>query len=540
MKTFEADNTRYPGLPRATMNVTALPPQAIAASGNTDEGILAAAVDLYVNVVDSRTGRPYHDRPLSDVADGAVHLAAAKCNGLATKYSSACEEQAGELEAEAKAHLVEAVDNIEDCARIFDEPLTGPDGEITNGRKIQETQQKDEMLAKERSSEGDSRHTQRAWENAWRLIAATILGFLDVLLLWKPLLNLSMDADSGNVFRWSIGLGLAGLQILGIEWAARSYVEAERISVDRRGALGDYNRPLKAGFTGGTRKPPDLDELVEADARTAHAYRWLILIATLIGTIGGARVAFLARRADLASYEAALFGTIIGLMIGGLVVQMARLYCRGNLLGDRLEAERDAIAELDERIQQARDVVVGCRESAAAAVERADGFVDRAQEIRELTVKDYLVAVSLAWTWFGLPTAQLDEDAFRQRAVPVHVDTSDGRNRVRAMLDKVNQWLAEPPIASAPDPKPTLMPGEGPGTGTELVPVAFPHRPPDDGRNHYVGNRPIEPPEQPAPPHLWMLTGAMVTIAATLVAAFVLPAAAPTDSAAPGHSVVSE
>jgi hypothetical protein len=540
VKTFEDEIPDYPGLPRGAMEMMDLPPQAVASAGMTDEGVFAAGVDLYLNVVDPRTGKPYHDRPLADVAEGAFHIAAAKCKALATQFSSGCEERATELEAEAKSHLVEAVDNIESCARIWDEPLTGPDGEITSGRKIRKTQEQDEVLARERSAEGDSRHTERLWENAWRLLAATMLGLLDVLLLWKPLLNLSMDGNSGNVFRWAIGLGLAGLQVLAIEWAARTYVNAERSSVDRRGALGDFNRPLKEGFLDPGRKVPEHKDLLEADSRMAHAYRWLVLVATFIGVIGGARVAFLARRAQLESYEAALFGTIIGLLLGGLVVQMARLYCRGNLLGDRLRAEREAIAELDDRIQHARGVVVECRESAAISVETADALVDRAKEIRERTVEDYLVAVRLAWTWFGLPQSNVDSAEFKLLAMPEHADTSTGRGHVRALLNKVNQWLAEPPIASVPEPVAALAAAEEGKPGTALVRNAGPHTPPGGGRNQIHGiRRRIEPPEQPVPPHLWMLVGALTTVAATLVAAFLLPAPDETEALAPAHSMVS-
>lgn len=552
MPTFEQELPEYHGLPRGSIEVADLPPQALAAAGMNDEGVFAAAVELYVNVIDPRTGVPYHDQALPDVAEGATRIAASKCRGLATRFSSGCEERATELEAEAKSHLVEAVDNIESCTRIWDEPITGPDGEITTGRRIKESQQRDELLAKERSAEGDSRHTERLWEGAWRLIAASLLGLLDVLLLWKPLLNLSLDGDSGNVFRWAIGFGLAGLQVLGIELSSRAYVRAERTSADRRGALGDFNRPLRSGFVDVRRQAPELGEIVDADARMSHAYRWLVAVAAFIGVIGGVRVAFLARRAQLESYEAALFGVIIGLILGGLVVQIARLYCRGNLLGDRLQAERDAITELDDRIQEAHGVVTECRENAAAAVDSADACVDRAGKIRRMTVDDYQVAVRLAWTWFGLPQAALDTDEFERLAMPDHVDTSAGRAHVRAMLDQVNRWLAKPPVASAPEPVAVLPAAVQDGdnrTGTELVRNVVPHQPPAEGERHnkWYGTQLIEPPKYPAPPHVWMLLGAVATVAATLVAAFVLPAPETTESmspstspsTSPGHSLVS-
>ena len=90
----------------------------------------------------------------------------------------------------------------------------------------------------------------------------------------------------------------------------------------------------------------------------------------------------LGKRAGLTIFEAALFGTIVGLILGVLVVLMARLYCRGNLLGDRLRAEREAMDELNEKIQFARDEVASERENALAALaERRLRFVEALLEL---------------------------------------------------------------------------------------------------------------------------------------------------------------
>jgi hypothetical protein len=500
-----------------------LPPQAPAALSTTDKGVWSTAVNLYKNAIDLRTGKAYNDRPLADVAEGSVRLAASACHSLAIDYTSASERQIETLEVRAATHLASAIDHIEHTDVIMTEPLVGPDGEIIDAQILQALHRKDERLARERSAEGDSRHTEQTWASGWRILASTLLGLLDVLLLWKPLLNLSFESSSGSVFRWAIGGGLAALQVLGIEWSARVYVAAERLSVDRRGAIGDYNRPLKTGRVVGNAPPPERDALVEADQRTAHAYRGLVLIAAFIAIIGGVRVAVLARRAALTNWEAALFGVIIGLILGVLVIQMARLYCRGNLLGDRLRAESEALAVLNEKIQHARGVIAGERESALEALAAADLVCGQADRIRDRTVADYWSAVKLAWIWFGLPYTSLNYDAFVREARPEVVDTAATRDELREKLAKVNQWLGNrPTMFTVRPPAPQLgagVPTDSPDPNTRFMPL---QRPKGD-ELVIVGPRTVDMPTEPQPPHMWMLIGAGLTVVATLVTALLAP-----------------
>jgi hypothetical protein len=509
----------YPGLPQGAFYAAKLPPQASAAASTTDKGVWSTALNLYVNVVDPDTGRTYNGQPVNDVAEGTVHLAAATCRGLATQYSETSETKASGLEGQATKHLTEAVDHIENCSGILDEPLVGPDGEVINGWRLQAIKREDEELARERSKEGDSRHTEEPWATAWRMLAATLLGLLDVLLLWKPLLNLSFESSSGSVFRWAIGTGLAGLQILGIEWAARTYVNKERVSVDRRSAMGDYNRSLKEGRVTSDRPAPDRSELVDADTQLTHAYRALVAIAAFIAIIGGVRVAVLGRRTGLEIYEASLFGAIVGLILGGLVVQMARLYCRGNLLGDRLRIEREAVAGLHERIQYARGRVAEERENALAALLAAEALSDEANRIRHRTTEDYWRAVQLAWTWIGLPQGNLDYETFKQEALPESANRQESRSDLHDRLDRVNQWLADRPNVFEQEQVMALLPAREGSGDTEYQPLL----PPADGQLVIYGPRLVDVPVKPAPPHSLMLAGAVVAVVATVATAFLAP-----------------
>ncbi|SEF36584.1 hypothetical protein SAMN05421837_1113 [Amycolatopsis pretoriensis] len=515
----------YPGLPKGTFHVADLPRPAAMALGTTDEGVWTAAAATYLTVIDPATGKPDNDRPLADAAAGAARTAAAACHAQALEYSAPTDDRAAEQDLEAAKHLAEAVDTIEHASGLLNDPVTGPDGEKIDGRQIQVIHHQDQQLARQRSAEGDSRHTQRSWEKAWRILASTLLGVMDAILLWKPLLNLSFTSGSENALRWAIGLGMVSLQVLAIEWAARTFVSAERASVDRRGAAADYNRPFQRGRMGPERPAPTTDEIAEADRQYSHAYHWLVGVAAAVAMIGGVRVAWLARQADLPIYEAVLFGIVIGPILGCVVVQMARLYCRGNLLGDRLEIERAAIDEITGRIKRAQGRVAAEREAAHNALIAAEKLTNHADTLRQRTFTDSLRAVELAWTWFGLPPADLDHAEFERRAVPEVEDTGVRRVDLRSRLDLVNNWLANrDSIFTVPAP-----PGERTAVaelsaGESGRETALPGRQKKD-ELIILGPAPVDIPDRPKPPHRLMLIGAVMTAVVTLTTAWLAPVA---------------
>lgn len=524
MKMSKTTIPDYPGLPQGAFHADNTPRQALAALGSVDPGVWTAAVSTYVNVVDPQTSQTYHGQPIEDAASGTIPLTAASCRSLAVKYSTDIDKQVTDLEVSAATRLATAVDHIEHATSLLDEPITGPDGETSSGRRLQAVQRVDEELARQRSAEGDSRHTEESWATGWRILAATLLGALDILLLWKPLLNLSFEGSSGSVFRWAIGIGLTGLQVLAIEWCARQYVNTERTSVDRRGAVSDYNRPLKTGRIVADRPTPTVEEIDEADRHMAFAYKALVIVASFIAAIGGVRVAVLGKRATLSIFEAALFGVIVGLILGVLVVLMARLYCRGNLLGDRLRAERDAMDELNEKLQFTRDAVATERENALAALADADLLSATAARIRTQTVADYWRSIQLAWTWFGLPHSQLDFASFEREALPDLTDSEPIRAELRMKLDRVNAWLADRPTVfdHAPAmalPHATTATPEPAAEAAKFTPLMQPR----DGQLVISGPQPIELSPVPDPPHTWMFVGMAFTVVAVIVTAVLSP-----------------
>ncbi|WP_290056795.1 hypothetical protein [Amycolatopsis solani] len=513
----------YPGLPKGTFREKDLPRPAVIALGIADEGVWSAAVETYLSVIDPDTGKPDHDRPLADAAASAVHNAAATCQAVALDYSARSDDRAAAQEVEAAKHVAEAVDVIEYAGGIMHETVTGPDGEKLNGWRIQAIHQRDEALARQRSSEGDARHTQHGWEKSWRLIAAALLGAMDALLLWKPLLNLSFEGSADNTFRWAIGAGMVALQVLAIEWAARTFVNAERQSVDRRSAAGDHNRPLTSRRLLGDEAAPSTDDIAEADQQYSQAYNILVGVAALVALIGGVRVAWLGRQADLPFYEATLFGIAIGLILGCVVVQMARLYCRGNLLGDRLRIEGEAIDAIEARFKRARDRISGEREAAHNALAAAEVLTNHAATLRDLTLADYRRAVELAWTWFGLPPGDLDHEEFTRRAQSVVKEPTAKHDALLTRLDIVNKWLAErgSPFTQTAAHQHQLT---GEPVGEQREPVT-PVRRPAGNQVVIIGRALVEIPERPKPPHRLMLAGVVVTAIATITTAWLAPAA---------------
>lgn len=526
MKMSKTTMPDYPGLPQGAFHAENTPRQALAALGSVDPGVWTAALSAYMNVVDPQTGQTYHGQPIEEAASGVIPLTAASCRSLAVKYSTDIDKQVTDLEVTAATRLATAVDHIEHATGLLDEPITGPDGETISGRRLQAVRQVDEELARQRSAEGDSRHTEESWASGWRILAATLLGALDILLLWKPLLNLSFESSSGSVFRWAIGIGLTGLQVLAIEWCARQYVNAERVSVDRRGAVGDYNRPLRTGRIVSNRPTPTLEEVDEADRHMSFAYKVLVALATFIAAIGGVRVAVLGKRAALSIFEAALFGVIVGLILGVLVVLMARLYCRGNLLGDRLRTERDVMDELNEKLQFTRDAVATERENALAALADADLLSATAARIRTQTVADYWRSIQLAWTWFGLPHSQLDFASFECEALPELTDSEPIRTDLRMKLARVNEWLADRPTVFDHTPAMALPHAASAAPEPAAGSARFtPLMQPRDGQLVISGPRPVDLPPVPEPPHTWMFVGVGFSVLAVILTAVLSPSA---------------
>ncbi|MBB5892316.1 hypothetical protein [Kutzneria kofuensis] len=505
----------YPGLPPGAFFAEHLPPVAIATKGGIDDGVWSAAVNLYLTVIDPTTGKPYHGHALEDVARGGVGVAAVTCQGLATKYSANSDEQATNRELAVAKHLAEAVEHSQIADGVLNEPLTGPDGGVLDGLQLQQLHREDEELARQRVQEGDSRHTERPWPGSWRVLATMLLGGLDLVLLWKPLLNLSFEASSGSVFRWLIAAAATGLQVFGIEWSARTFVKAERVCVDRRAAAGDYNRMLRTKPA--ARSAPSAPQIAEAEQHLAHAYWLLVLVATFVAMIGGVRIAVLARLADFVSLQAVLYGAPIGLILGLAVVLMARMYCRGNLLGYRLAKERKALAVLTNRHRYAIGVVSAARQRAITALNDARTHSEHAEGLREKTLNDFRAAVQLGWSWLGLPEADLDLVEFGTRATPPS-PVQNNRADLADRLDKVNDWLAKrPSVVNGTPPSPT------PGAPQLMAAPHVPLDQPGGGRAMVISKRGVDLPTSSAPPYLLMLAGAAAVVLATVVTAFVTP-----------------
>lgn len=510
---------RYASTDEGRFRPQELPRQAVTAEGGIDVAVWSGAMNLYLSTIDPDTGSPYSDRPLVVSARAAVQSTASSSRAQAIKLSAETDEKAAMQEKQAAKHLRNAADEIEQISGILDEPVIGPDGGVTDARQIYLVHQQDLELARRRSAEGNSRHTQQNWKATWRLLAVSFLGIMDATLLWAPLLNLTFEGSPDNMFRWAIALGMVSLQVLAIEWSVRSFIGAERSSVDRREAAVDYNRPFKSGGTG--RWPaPTVDDILDADRNFADAYRLLVCIAAAIGVLGGVRIAWLARQADLPIYEAGIFAVVVGLVWYAWVWQLAQLFCRGNLLGDRLWVEREVIDEISGRIRKAQGKIAEEREKASSALAESDSLATEAQSMRHRIMAENWRAVELGWAWLGLPLEDLNRDDFEREALPSVEEASlKARDELIRRLDRVNAWLSNRTAIFTANATNALNSPEIADT-TESN-QKFPLRSELGGRAvTFSALQPLEVPEKPAAPYQWMLSGVTLIIGATALAAF--------------------
>lgn len=502
----------YAGLRGGEFDQRNLPRRIALARSVNQDNVWATAIGMYINLYDPVTDQPHREAGIADAAVGLLEKQTSMCEQLAIENSATCDAIATKRLDAASAATVLAVEHIENANSIMDERSPGPDGTLITGNEIEAAQRADEAIAKQRAGEGDTRHLQSAVPSAWRVIAALTLAVIDIALLWKPLLGLGAQLTSAAVLNWSIGIGMAVLQTVFVEWAMRAYVEAERASVDRRGAARDFNRAVSADPRT-TMTAPTRDDLETADRRMSSMFRALLVVAGLVAVLGGVRVAILTRRAMLEVWEAALYGSVIGIIIGGAIILMARVCCRGNALGERLRVEREAMAEYEDKWTTAKATVAGLRQDALHDLNRSKAAADRADDYRRRTVKDYWSAVMLAWIWFQLPTDTLDRENFEQRSTPPSAADESRSTLVSGHLATVNQWLEDrrsrTPVAAL---------AQGPETPVDQQPInSYANR-----RDVLVRDGRIDVPDERGLPALPIVAAAVVTVVAATVTAFVI------------------
>lgn len=242
-----------------------------------------------------------------------------------------------------------------------------------------------------------------------------------------------------------------------------------------------------------------------------------------MGVIAVSRVAFLSRGAGQSIAEATLFGAVVGLILGGLVLLLGSVACRGNRLGDRLQAGAAVIAGIESRVQEGEQRVGAERDAARTELTAAEDARAQANDTREWVIGEYRQAVLLATGWLGLTAPPVD------LVVPRELEIADAAarqvQRVTAKLDAIDQWLSSSTPADTPDGRASAQ-----GTALELAagappPMETPPAPAGLLVPRIGGVVPLSPQLPPPPTEPWwlLLAGAAAAVAIAAGAAFIAP-----------------
>ncbi|MGH3813392.1 MAG: hypothetical protein ACRDUV_13220 [Pseudonocardiaceae bacterium] len=524
----ERPGTGQPALPRnrtlrgRNFAKEQLPAQLLAARGSTDPQVFEIAAEIYLAVIDPRSTTPWHGASVDSLASTAFAGAIARCQQEAVELSAA-EEARSQLRVRDADKAVDAAeDMIHEANRISDDPVEDASGTQCPAREALAAHQADRALAAERESIGDTAHLKKPLLNAWIIIGAIVFAFLDMLLLWRPLLGLGPLDTSGMLLKWVVAGCFIAAQALFIAMTLRYYRDRERESRDRRDAVQDHDRAAHRAVDQGdpsapARQAPDINAITQADRKLITAQDWLVTAATVLGVIGAVRVALLARGNGQSVVEATLFGAIIGLILGGLVLLLGWVSCRGNRLGDRIRAGAEVVAGIHAREEQQHREVEAAREAARQALHDTDQARNDAAETREWVVNTYWQALLLASRWIAQPAPPAEQLVVR-RSLPTADDVTRRADAVTSRLTEVDSWLAGQPTTTA-QPSAAVAESVPAGHPGRLRPVA----PPDPGQPGDVIGFDSNLPGAPQPPRWLILIGAGIAILAAFAAAVVAP-----------------
>ena len=504
-----------------------IPHQAKVVWGNIDRQQGTIAVLIHNLVVNPHTGQAWNGRSIEAGAPLAFAQGLAMAQQEAGDQSLPDDEECLRHATQASQHADIAGAVIEETEKILDDTVEYPPGSRCIGRKAIAGHHADQELARQREQDGDSRHQQRPVERYWIILAALVLAALDVMILWRPLLNLDSLDSAGSLYKWVLALAFAGAQALSIDLAVHKYCERERANTELRDAVKDYNRSAQGGLAESdlaavTQRPRALDDLPAADEKLRAAYRWLFTTAAGVGVIAVFRVAFLSRAGGQSIIEATVFGAFVGLFLGALVLLIGSFACRGNRLGDRLRAGAGAVADIESRIQEGDRQVAEARDAARGELTNAEKARARAVDTREWVLQQYRQGFLLATGWLGRakPPVAL-ADLVVPRKLEIAAAATDQVHAASNKLEVIDRWLAGKHVVAE-----TLADSSTPGAAlalpqaTSAVRIIEAPRPGEHGRVVPVGCRMDPAPTEPR----WLLVVATVAaIGIALGAAVIAP-----------------
>jgi hypothetical protein len=503
-----------------------VPPQARAVWPSLDVQVATIGVLIHNTVVNPATGDPWHGTRVADSAPAAFAQGVAMAQEEAITLSGLEDRQYLDHvnEADEQADLADAT--CKESDHILDDTVPFPPGTRSTARSAVAQHAADRELAAEREKDGDSRHSKQRIDRTGIAAAATALAAVDIMLLWRPLLNLGALDSAQSLYKWTLAVAFALAQALFIDLAVRRYQERERAARERRDAVSDANRAAGRGWAAGHRsaiiRPAPSPTEIDAAHRDLHiAYQWLLLTSAGVGLIGVLRVVFLSRASGQTILEATGFGSFVGLVLGALVLLLGELACRGNALGDRLRAGAETVAAVESQIQEGHRRVEEHRDEARRLLTVATTYMARARDTREWVIGQYWQALLLAARWLGMSAPPVEHSELvipRELAI---AETATARFAVvREKLRVIDEWLTvgSPVTDATPAAAPALPSGRsGMAPAGRLIDEP---RPGETGGLVRIG---FSVPESPKEPR-WMLAVAVVaTVAVAYGAAIVAP-----------------
>jgi len=511
-------------LPSRALDEWKLSEQAKLVRGQVDPDVFATAAAIHNGVIDPGTGQPWGGHPIEVLFVNSCAAMVSECQNWTREQCRPHDDCSLQRTTEALKVVAVAKDAMQDMQKAREENVKDLLGGVSPIRDVISKHKSDLVLAADRERDGDNRHLDKPVAHAWIVVVASVFAVLDLVLLWRPVFQLAAVDSARMLGKWIAAFALTAATTLSIEMTVRHYRRQERQSTDRRDAVRDRNRAVHRVASGNLtviiEQAPDLKQIDTADGKLRSAGALLVGAAALTAVIGAARVAYLARGSGLSILESALFAVVAALFLGGLVVLMGLLSCRGNRLGDRLRFGTEVVKGIEQRDRESWEVVAEDREEARRLLVSADDAAAQAADTRAWVVEGYQQSMLLSCGWCGLDISVLRRVDFGAGSRPLLGEAAGKNKEVVALLTVIDEWLAEPRGAVERLRQQETVPAlpAAPGHASALMGTV---PPPEEGQPSTVRSLDSPLPEEPRMSRR-LMTFAVATAVATAVLVAVL------------------
>ncbi|MBV9161854.1 MAG: hypothetical protein JO281_09950 [Pseudonocardiales bacterium] len=513
-------------LPSRNLVENQLSEQAWLDRGKIDPDVFATAVTIHNGVINPNTGQQWGDRPIEVLFVNSCVDMAGECQNWTREQCRPHDYCSLQRATQAREVVAVAKDAMHDMEKEREENVKDSLGGVSPVRDVISNHKSDLVLAADRERDGDNRHLDKPVAHAWIVVSASVFAALDLVLLWRPVFQLAAVSSARMLGQWVAAVALTAATTLFIETTVRHYRRAERQSTDRRDAVRDRNRAVRRVQSGNfsviTGREPDLTQVDTVDGKLRSAGALLLGAAAATAVIGAARVAYLARGGGLSILESALFAVVAALFLGGLVVLMGSLSCRGNRLGDRLRFGTEVVIGVEQRDRERRQEVAEAREEARRLLVAADKAAAQAAETHEWVIAGYQRSMLLSCRWCGLDTSVLKGVGFGAGPRPLAEEAASKKKEVVALLKVIDEWLADPQGAVERLRQQETVPALPAAPNHAPVQVRS-VSPPDEGQPSTVRSLDSPLPEEPQLSRRLMTLGVAMAVATAVLVAILTP-----------------